>query len=210
MSNFTITTFDWVPELPRGYVRDIRLRWALEEAGIPYDIELTAFNERENTHYLHQPFGQVPWLSHEDKEIFESGAGLLYIAEHSDELISTENSSSVIQWLFAALNSVEMASLPWTILKFSGDTFENHGSKAIEQFLHSRLKHMNEYLRERNWLAEQFSVADIAMADVLRLVDRFDGLKQYSYCRKYLEQCVSRAAFKKAYKDQLELYSTVR
>lgn len=63
MPNFTITTFDWVPELPRGYVRDIRLRWALEEAGIPYDIELTAFNERENAHYLHQPFGQVPWLS---------------------------------------------------------------------------------------------------------------------------------------------------
>ena len=109
MSGFTLTTYDWVPEIPRGFVRDLRLRWALAEAGLPYDVASTSFRERGEEHFRHQPFGQVPWLTHDGVSIFESGACLLYIAERSDILIPADpvGRAEVRSWLFAALNSVD-------------------------------------------------------------------------------------------------------
>ena len=116
MSDLILTTFDWVPETPRGYVRDIRVRWALEEAGLPYRVESTPFRDRKAEHFAHQPFGQVPWLTDGDISIFESGAILLHLGERSDALMPADprGRSEVKEWLFAALNSVEMASLPWS------------------------------------------------------------------------------------------------
>ncbi len=87
MTNLTITTYDWVPEGPRGFVRDLRLRWACEEAGFPYKVETTPFKDRGDAHFKHQSFGQVPWLSDGDISIFESGAGLLYLARKSETLM---------------------------------------------------------------------------------------------------------------------------
>src|ERR1700757_820825 len=123
MGNLVLTTFDWVPETPRGYVRDLRVGWALEEAGLPYRVESTPFRTRGAEHFVHQPFGQVPWLTDGDISIFESGAILLHLAERTDALMPTEprGRSEVLEWLFAALNSVEMASLPWSILIFTGE-----------------------------------------------------------------------------------------
>ena len=124
MSDLILTTFDWVPETPRGYVRDIRVRWALEEAGLPYRVESTPFRDRKAEHFAHQPFGQAPWLTDGDLSIFESGAILLHLGERSDALLPADprSRSDAKEWLFAALNSVEAASLPWSILVFSGES----------------------------------------------------------------------------------------
>ena len=111
--------------------------------------------------------------------------------------------SDAIEWLFAALNSVEMASLPWSLFKFSGDTGELSGWRLFDQFLKARLQHMEPVLAGSEWLMGAFSVADILMADVLRLVDRFDGLATYPACREYVARATARPAFVKAHADQM-------
>ncbi len=105
MGELVLTTFDWVPEMPRGYVRDIRVRWALEEAGLAYRVESTSFRDRKSGHFEHQPFGQAPWLTDGDLSIFESGAILLHLGELSDKLLPADRRgrSDTKEWLFAAL-----------------------------------------------------------------------------------------------------------
>ena len=205
MSDLVLTTFDWVPEMPRGFVRDLRVRWALEEAGLPYRVATVPFRPRDAEHFAHQPFGQVPWLTDGDVSIFESGAILLHLGERSAALMPADprGRSEAIEWLFAALNSIEMASLPWSILKFSGDASDTPASKPFNEFLKLRLKHMEPVLAGREWLAGSFSVADILMSDVLRLVDRFEGLAEYSACRDYVARATARPAFVKARADQM-------
>lgn len=187
-------------------MRDIRVRWALEEAGLPYRVESVPFRDRSAEHFAHQPFGQVPWLTDGDISIFESGAMLLHLGERSNALMPSDPRarSDTKQWLFAALNSVEMASLPWSLLIFSGNTGDTPAWKLFDGFLHQhRLKHMEAVLAGREWLAGTFSVADILMADVLRLVARFDGLAKYPACHDYVARATARASFVKAHADQL-------
>ena len=206
MGELTLTTFDWVPEMPRGYVRDLRVRWALEEAGLSYRVASTPFRDRKGEHFSHQPFGQVPWLTDGDITIFESGAILLHLAERSEALMSNDprGRAETKEWLFAALNSVEVASLPWSILIFTGEARDSSAWKAFDGFLKtSRLGHLEPVLIGREWLARSFSVADILMADVLRLVDRFDGLASYPACRNYVARATTRPAFVKAHADQM-------
>ncbi|WP_233840451.1 glutathione S-transferase family protein [Dyella sp. 2HG41-7] len=205
MAELILTTFDWVPETPRGYVRDIRVRWALEEGRLPYRVESVPFNARNAEHFLRQPFGQVPWLTDGELSMFESGAILLHLGHRSKALMPTDphGCSAATEWLFAALNSVEMASLPWALLLSLGDASETPWRTLLDDFLKARLKHMEPILAEREWLAGRFSVADIAMADVLRLVDRFDGLATYPGCRDYVARATARPAFVKAHADQI-------
>jgi glutathione S-transferase len=205
MTDLILTTFDWVPEMPRGYVRDLRVRWALEEAGLPYRVESVPFRDRKPEHFAHQPFGQVPWLTDGDISIFESGAILLYLGELSPKLMAVEppERSTVKEWLFAALASVEGASQPWSFFEFSGDAEKTPMRMFFDTFLESRLKHMETVLAGREWLAQQFSIADILMADVLRLVDRFDGLAECPACRAYVLRATARPAFIKAHADQM-------
>src|ERR1700742_4150228 len=205
MHNLTLTTFDWVPEMPRGYVRDIRVRWALEEAALPYRVSSVPFKDRNAEHLSHQPFGQVPWLTDGDLSIFESGAILLHLGELSEALLPVDprGRSEVFEWLFAALNSVEMASLPWSILAFSGETGDAPAWKMLDDFLKLRLQRLEPVLAGREWLAGTFSIADILMADVLRLVDRFDGLTGHPACRDYLARATGRPTFAKAHADQM-------
>ena len=206
MAELVLTTYDWVPEMPRGFVRDVRVRWALEEAGLPYRVESTPFREKTAGHFAHQPFGQVPWLTDGDVSIFESGAILLHLGELSPALLPADPRarSEAVEWLFAALNSVEMASLPWGLLMFQGQNGDTPTWKFFDRFLkEARLKHMEPVLAARQWLAGAFSVADILMADALRLVDRFDGLADYPACRAYVARATARPAFIKAHADQM-------
>ncbi|MGD9945941.1 MAG: glutathione S-transferase family protein, partial [Burkholderiaceae bacterium] len=172
MADLILTTFDWVPQMPRGFVRDLRVRWALEEAGLPYRVETVPFRDRQAEHFSHQPFGQVPWLIDGDLSLFESGAILLHLGHRSAALMPTDERarSEVVEWVFAALNSVEMASLPWALLKFSGNAGDSPGWAVLDQFLDLRLTHMEKVLAQREWLVQNFSIADILMSDVLRLV----------------------------------------
>jgi len=211
MPEMTLTTLRWVPDLPRGYVRDLRVRWALEEAGLPYRVATVPFTpsvpsrELDPDQMALQPYAQVPWLSVGDQTIFESGAILLYLGEHSRKLMPTDPRSrqDVITWLFAALNSVEAASLPWSIFHFAGDAEQTPGRQHLDAFLKARVHYTEQVLAGRTWLAGAFSIADILMADVLRLVDRFDGLADAPACRAYVARATARPAFVKAHTDQL-------
>lgn len=205
MSHLILTTYDWVPEPPRGYVRDLRVRWALEEAGLPYTMQSTPFRDRQPEHFAHQPFGQVPWLTDGDVSIFESGAMLVYVAERSGRLMPTDakGRAEVLQWLFASANSLEPASLAWFIMRFSGESEDAPARQQINAFLASRLTHLEAVNAGREWLAGAFSIADIAMADSLRLVGRYDALANHPACRDYVARATARPAFIKALADQL-------
>lgn len=206
MTELVLYTYSWVPEPPRGFVRDLRVRWALEEAGLPYRVEGVPFRDRGPEHLAHQPFGQVPWLTDGDLSIFESGAILLHLGEKSQILMPGDphGRSQVVQWVVAALNSVEMASLPWSLFQFASLSGETPGVAMFERFLKtSRLERLEPVLAGREWLAGSFSIADILMADVLRLVDRFDGLADFPACRDYVARATARPAFVKAHADQM-------
>jgi glutathione S-transferase len=200
MGELVLTTYDWVPPPPRGFVRDIRVRWALEEAKLAYRVASVPFEGRGPEHLAHQPFGQVPWLTDGDQSIFESGAILLHLGERSESLMPREPKAraAVIEWLFAALNSVEMASLPWSLFHFS-----NRSERFFDDFVKLRLDRLEPVLAEREWLAGAFSIADITMADVLRLVDRFEGLAAHRAARDYLARATGRPACVKAHADQI-------
>ncbi|MFO1149871.1 MAG: glutathione S-transferase family protein [Alsobacter sp.] len=210
MTGLILTTYDWVPEPPRGYVRDLRVRWALEEAGLPYRVESTSFKERGPTHLAAQPFGQVPWLTDDGTTIFESGAIVLHLGEKSPALMPADpkGRTEVAEWVIAALNSVEMASQPWALFRFMG--FPDAGPQAefVNSFLKLRLDRLEAVLAGRTWLAGgAFSCADILMADVLRPVDMFDGLANYAACRDYVRRAEARPSFKKAHADQLAFFA---
>lgn len=205
MADLTLTTFDWVPPPPRGFVRDLRVRWALEEAALPYRVASAPFGDRGPAHLAHQPFGQVPWLTDGDLSIFETGAILLHLGGLSTKLMPSDSRGRVeaTEWVFAALNSVEMASLPWGMSKFMGHPTDTAAWKFVDDFLKLRLKHMETVLAEREWLAGSFSVADILMSDVLRVVDGFDGLADSPACGAYVARATGRPAFAKAHADQM-------
>lgn len=206
MSDLVLVTYDWVPEPPRGFVRDLRVRWALEEAGLPYRVESTPFEDRQPGHFAHQPFGQIPWLTDGDLSIFESGAILLHIGELSDKLAPADRRgrSEVREWLFAALASVEAASQPWSLFRFMSMPEGTPQGEFVDGFLKARLDRMEAILADSDWLVDdRFSVADILMADVFRPVNRFDGLAGYPVCRAYLARATARPAFQKAHADQL-------
>ena len=200
MSELTIWTYDWVPAGPRGFVRDLRLRWACEEAGLPYAVRTVPFDGRETNHLTQQPFGQVPFLSDGDLQIFESGAGLLHLARKSDALMPRDpvGSAQTLQWTIAALNSIEMVSVPWWFLKVSGREDDGLG-----RWMGMRLEQLENVLGERAWLAaDRFTVADLLMADVLRVPD-VRAFGQRPATEAYVTRVTGRPAFRKAHADQM-------
>ena len=205
MGELTLFTYDWVPEPPRGYVRDLRVRWALEEAGLPYRVQGVPFKDRGAGHLAHQPFAQVPWLTDGDLSIFESGAILLHLGNMSEALlpVDRERRNEAIEWLFAALNSVEMASVPWSIFLFYGFKGESPAWEFFDKWVGMRMDRLEAVLAQREWLAGTFSIADILMSDALRLVNRFDRLSNNPACREYVARATARPAFVKAHADQL-------
>jgi len=196
----TIWTYDWVPEGPRGFVRDIRLRWACEEAGFDYSVRTVPFDDRGPAHLARQPFGQVPFLSDGELEIFESGAGLLHLARKSEKLMPRDpvGEAQTLQWTVSALNSMEMVTVPWWFLEVTGAQ-EN----GLSGWLKSRLDHLESVLKEREWLAaDRFTVADLLMADVLR-VARVRSFGDRPATESYVTRIMERPSFKKARADQM-------
>ena len=204
MSELTIWTLDWVPQGPRGFVRDLRLRWACEEAGIPYAVRTVPFDGRETNHLADQPFGQVPFLKDHGVEIFESGACLLHLARKSEVLMPRDpvGEAETVQWTIAALNSIEMVSVPWWFLRLTGDK-----DNGLAGWLGQRLAHMERVLGEREWLvAGRFTVADLLMADVLRVSDvRAFGDRPAT--EAYVARVTGRPAFQKAHADQIARFA---
>jgi glutathione S-transferase len=204
MSELTIWTYDWVPPGPRGFVRDLRLRWACEEAGLAYAVRTIPFEGRETNHLARQPFGQVPFLDDGGLEMFESGAGLLHIAGKSEALMPADpdGAAQTLQWTIAALNSIEMVSVPWWFLTLSGDQ-----DNGLTGWLGQRLDHMERVLSDRQWLAAgRFTVADLVMADVLR-VPKVRAFGDRPATEAYVSRATQRPAFRKARADQLALFA---
>jgi glutathione S-transferase len=200
MNELIVWTYDWTPEGPRGFVRDLRLRWACEEAGLAYTVRTVPFEARGTEHFAHQPFGQIPFLTDGVVELFESGAGLLHLARKSEKLMPRDpvGEAQTLQWTIAALNSIEMVSVPWWFLDITGAK-EN----GLTGWLQSRLDHMESVLKAREWLAAgRFTVADLIMADVLR-VPKVRAFGERPATEAYVARITERPAFKKARADQL-------
>ena len=204
MTTLTVWTYDWVPEMPRGFVRDLRLRWACNEAGLAYDIRTVPFDGRETNHLGQQPFGQVPFLTDGDVELFESGAGLLHLARKSDTLLPRDpaGEAEAVQWLFAALNSIEIVTLPWWFLGVTGGE-----SEALTGWVGKRLGQLERVLESREWLAAgRFTVADLLMADVLRV----PGIRTFGdrpATAAYVDRIPARPAFQQAHAEQLAQFA---
>lgn len=203
MSELTIWTYDWVPEGPRGLVRDLRLRWACEEAGLAYDVRTVPFDERQTNHLARQPFGQVPFLDDGGLQLFESGAGLLHLARRSDVLMPTDpaGAAETLQWTIAALNSIEMVTVPWWFLTISGQA-----DNPLTGWMSQRLGQLEDVLGQRQWLAAgRFTVADLLMADVLR-VPLVRAFGQRPATEAYIARVTDRPAFRKALADQIRQF----
>jgi glutathione S-transferase len=204
-----IWTYDWVPEGksgPRGHVRDIRLRWACEEAGLNYEVRSVPLDNRGPEHFSRQPFGQIPFMEDGDITLFESGACLLYLARFSEVLMPRDpkGEAETLQWTIAALNSIEMVSVPWWFIDLSSDTNKSSdSSNPLENWMLQRLQHLEAVLANCEWLAAgQFTVADILMADALR-VPKVLAAGDFPAIRSYVDRACARPAFKKAYDDQM-------
>lgn len=204
MTGVTIWTWDWVPEGPRGHVRDIRLRWAMEEAGLPYDVRTVAFGDRGPGHLDRQPFGQVPFIDDDGVRVFESGAALLHLAEKSEILMprDPQGRADTLQWTIAALNSIEMVSVPWWFIGLSGGA-----DNPLDGWLTQRLDRLEPVLAGRDWLAAgRFTVADIMMADALRVPAVRARLDTRPALGAYVDRVCARPAFLKACRDQIAQY----
>ena len=200
MSELTIWTLDWVPEGPRGFVRDLRLRWACEEAGLIYSVRTIPFDDRATNHLDRQPFGQVPFLDDGAVKMFESGAALLHLAGKSEALMPADpvERAQVLQWTISALNSIEMVTVPWWFLEITGAK-----DNGLADWMTNRLGQLERVLSEREWLAaDRFTVADLLMADVLR-VAKLRAFGDRPASERYVARVTDRPAFKKARADQL-------
>ena len=202
-----VTAFDWVPEFARGLVRDLRVRWALEEIGRAYDSELlNARSPRPEAYLARQPFDQVPAFNDGELRIFETGAILLYLGEKDERLLPTEPQSrwTAIAWLFSALNSVEPVVQRIT----SYDLFHKDkpwmpdAREASLGLCKQKLKRVTDALEGKDWLAGPFSIADIAMITVLNNLRHTDLVAEYPALDTYKKRGEGRPAYKRALEAQ--------
>lgn len=190
-----------MPKGPRGHVRDIRLRWALEEAGLDYAVRTVPVKERGPDHLARQPFAQVPFLDEGDIRLFESGACLLHLAEKSEVLMprGLQDRADTLQWFIAALNSVEMVTVPWWFINL-----KKPPDNPLEGWMGQRFDRLEAVMQAHHWLAaDRFTVADLLMADVLRVPSVLDALQNWPAVAAYVARVCARPAFQKAYGDQM-------
>lgn len=207
-----LTAFKWVPPFAQGFVRDLRIRWALEEAGLPYDVTLLGFEDAASEGYRQwQPFGQVPAWRDDEVEIFESGAILIHLAGKSEALAPKDPAgrARVTTWIIAGLNSVE----PFAQNLATLDSF-HVGQPWVEGYrpvaraaLERRLTSLSAWLGDKDWLLGRFTAGDIIMVTVLRELVNCGILKTFPNLDAYRERGEARAAFKKAMADQLRTFA---
>jgi len=203
-----VTAFNWVPPFARGLVRDLRVRWALEEIGQAYDTELlNARAPRPDEYLARQPFDQVPAFRDGDLDIFETGAILLYLGEQDARLLPTDTKArwEAISWLFSALNSVE----PVIVRIISYDIFHSDkpwapdAREASLGLCKQKLKRVNDALEGKEWLAGQFSIADITMVTVLNGLRHTDLIAEYPALAAYHARGTARPAYQRALDAQM-------
>jgi len=208
VNSITVSAFRWVPPFARGFVRDLRVRWALEEAGLSYRSKLIGPEEQASAEYhAWQPFGQVPAFEQDGIRMFESGAIVLHIAEQSEVLMPADAAgrARVQTWLFAALNSIEPAvqQLAEIDLFHRGEAWVEQRRPQVEAFVKRRLEALAAWLGDSEYLEGRYTAADLLMFDVLRNLQHTDLVAQQPTLKAYCERCAARPAFQKALRDQL-------
>ncbi|HWC56000.1 MAG TPA: glutathione S-transferase family protein [Sphingomicrobium sp.] len=205
-----ITGFTWVPEFAQGLVRDLRVRWALEEAGLDYRVRLLG-QQRPIDYLKEQPFDQVPSFNDGIVQIFETGAIVQYIGEKSESLVPRDSQGKyrAIQWTYAALNSVEPAVQHRVLLDaFYGDQeWAKLRKPSADEFARLKLKRVADRLGENSWLeGDRFTIGDLMMVTVLRLANKGGLLADNPNLAEYVKRGEARPAFQSALNDQLATY----
>lgn len=203
-----IVAYKWVPPFAQGLVRDLRVRWALEEAGLAYSVRLIALGpEQEAPDYrAMQPFGQVPVYREDGLTLFESGAIALHLAEKSEALMPRALREETIQWLFAALNTMEMPTMFLVQLLFAGVT-EGPVREGALAYATRRLAELGRVLDGRDYLVgNRFTIADLMMSTVLDQVRDTDLVAKEPVVAAWHERCHARPAYKKSLADQLAAF----
>ena len=204
----TTTAFKWVPPFAQGLVRDLRVRWALEEAGLPYEARLLGEGDGDTPAYRAvQPWGQVPVFEEDGLTLFESGAILIHLAERSEALAPKDPAgrAKAIQWTIAALNSIEphVQNLVLIDIFYQDEEWAKLRRPGQEAFTRMKLASLARRLNGREWLEERFTIGDLMMATVLRLLRHTDIVTADPVLGPYLARCEARPAFKRALADQL-------
>jgi glutathione S-transferase len=205
----TISAFKWVPDFAQGQVRDLRARWALEEAGLPYRTRLLEQGDQDKPEYRAlQPFGQVPILEEDGRVLFESGAIVLYIGERSETLLPKEPTARAraTQWLIAALNSIEphLVNVALIDLFYLNEEWAKLRRPGAVAFAHRRLSALSKALGDKPYLdGDRFTAGDLMMTTVLRILKHTDIVTSDARLAAYMERCTARPAFKRAFDAQL-------
>ena len=208
----TITAFARSPDRGRGLARDMRVRWALEEVGQPYDVRLLSFSEmKESAHRMLHPFGQIPTYQEGDLALFESGAIVFHIAERHAGLLPHDAGARAraITWMFAALNTVEPPINDLGIAKILDQEKTWYGERllVLEDRVRVRLGELSSRLGNATWLDDAFSAGDLLMVTVLRRLSGSSLLERYTNLAAYVARGEARPAYKRAFEDQLAVFT---
>jgi glutathione S-transferase len=208
----TITAFEASPDRGRGLARDMRVRWALEEVGQPYDVRLLSFKAlKQPAHLAVHPFGQIPTYEEGGLLLFETGSILLHIAEHHAGLLPSdaEARARAITWMFAALSTVEppIVDREAAVLLERDKPWYEARLPILDGRVRARLDSLSDLVAETDWLEGQFSAADILMVTVLRRLESSGILNDYPNLFAYIDRGKARPAYKRAFEAQLAVFT---
>lgn len=208
----TITAFERSPDRGKGLARDMRVRWALEEAGQPYEVRLLSFKAmREPAHLGLQPFGQIPTYEEGDLALFESGAIVFHIAERHGGLLPDDANARAraIAWMFAALNTVEPPIFDRTLAKIleRDEPWYAQRLRFLDDSIRKRLGDLSRRLGDADWLDGAFSAGDLLMVTVLRRLQGSDILEEYPNISTYVARGEARPAYQRAFDAQLAVFA---
>jgi glutathione S-transferase len=212
MTKPTITAFAQSPDRGRGLARDMRVRWALEEVGQPYDVRLVSFKEmKEPAHLALNPFGQIPTYEEGNLALFETGSIVLHIAERHAGLLPADANARAraITWMFAAVNTVEPPIIDLSIAKLQEGDKPWHKERLplVQDRFRDRLKQFSAYLGDAEWLDGAFSASDLMMAGVLFRARVTGIVDEYPNVSAYVARGEARPAFKRAFAAQLAVFT---
>ncbi|RYZ91573.1 MAG: glutathione S-transferase family protein [Proteobacteria bacterium] len=211
----TITAFKNSPDRGRGLARDFRVRWALEELEMPYEVQLVTFEDMKQPAYIAlQPFSQIPAYKEDDLVLFESGAIILHIADTDPRLLPQDpkEKAKAISWMFASLNTVEPPIVERSFLTmFDKDkSYYQERLATLDERVHTRLEQLSNRLGNKDWLEDGFTAGDLLMVTVLRRLEGSGLLVQHPELQAYILRAEARSAYKRAFEAQLDVYKSGR
>lgn len=209
--NATITAFESSPDRGRGLARDMRVRWAFEEVGQPYDVRLVSFGEmKQPAHLARHPFGQIPTYEEGDLVLFESGAIILHIAERHPGLLpdDADGRARAIGWMFASLNTVEppILDLQNLVLLERGESWYEQRRAMVDERIRARLGQLSNRLGDADWLDGGFSAGDLMMVSVLIRLRSSGLLDEFPSIAAYVARGEARPAYERAFEAQYEVF----